>query len=140
MYLVALQMNSQADWTQNAAQVESLLQRLPLERPCLVLLPENFACMGTPADYQQLAEEVGSGRVQQQLSLWAQTFGIWLVGQFDGTQTVEEIAQKYARSVKPAGGGPEDFEKVLNKARKRVAAAVEKAVQLGFVLPADQKR
>jgi len=79
MYLVALQMKSQADWTQNAAQVESLLQRLPLERPCLVLLPENFACMGTPADYQQLAEEVGSGRVQQQLSLWAQTFGIWLV-------------------------------------------------------------
>jgi methyltransferase-like protein/ubiquinone/menaquinone biosynthesis C-methylase UbiE len=67
-------------------------------------------------------------------------FGIWLVGKLDGTQTVEEIAQKYARSVKSAGGGPEDFEKLLNKARKRVAAAVEKAVQLGFVLPADQKR
>lgn len=79
MQLVALQMNTQADWSLNRAQIVSLLQRLPVERPCLVLLPENFACMGTTQDYQQLAEPVGAGPVQRQLSEWAREFGIWLV-------------------------------------------------------------
>ncbi len=79
MQLVALQINAQADWLQNRAQIATLLQRLPVERPCLVLLPENFACMGAPQDYQQLAEPLGSGRVQRQLSEWAKEFGIWLV-------------------------------------------------------------
>ena len=79
MQLVALQINAQADWLSNRAQIASLLQRLPVERPCLVLLPENFACMGAPQDYQQLAEPVGSGPVQRQLSEWAKEFGLWLV-------------------------------------------------------------
>ena len=39
MQLVALQINAQADWLQNRAQIATLLQRLPVERPCLVLLP-----------------------------------------------------------------------------------------------------
>lgn len=66
-------------------------------------------------------------------------FGIWLVGQLDGTQTPEEIAQKFARTVKPGASGTPDSDQALRKARKRVAAAIEKAVQLGFILPADQK-
>jgi predicted amidohydrolase len=79
MQLVALQLNAQADWSQNRAQIATLLQRLPVERPCLVLLPENFACMGATPDYQQLAEPLGAGPVQQQLREWAKAFNIWLV-------------------------------------------------------------
>jgi Predicted amidohydrolase len=79
MQLVALQMNAQTDWLQNRAQIQALLQRLPVERPCLVLLPENFACMGGITDYQALSEPLGSGPVQRQLSEWAKEFGIWLV-------------------------------------------------------------
>jgi predicted amidohydrolase len=79
MQLVALQLNAQADWSQNRAQIATLLQRLPVERPCLVLLPENFACMGATPDYQQRAEPLGAGPVQQQLREWAKAFNIWLV-------------------------------------------------------------
>lgn len=80
MQLVALQINSQASWTENQEQIAHLLRRLPEERPCLVVLPENFACMGAATDYQKIAENLGSGRIQRQLSEWARTYGIWLVG------------------------------------------------------------
>ncbi len=79
MQLVALQLNSQADWAVNQSKIQTLLEQLPAARPCLVLLPENFACMGTTKDYQQLAEPVGSGKIQRQLSEWAKQFDIWLV-------------------------------------------------------------
>jgi predicted amidohydrolase len=79
MQLVALQINAQADWLSNQSQISILLQQLPVERPCLVLLPENFACMGATSDYQQLAEPIGTGPVQRQLSEWAKAFDIWLV-------------------------------------------------------------
>lgn len=86
MQLVALQLNSQADWPINQIAIADLLARLPNERPCLVLLPENFACIGTTADYQRLAEPLGAGPVQQQLQQWAQQYQIWLVaGSFPTT-------------------------------------------------------
>jgi len=79
MQLVALQINAQADWPANQSQIAALLHQLPAERPCLVLLPENFACMGASQNYKQMAEPMGFGPVQHQLSEWAKTFGIWLV-------------------------------------------------------------
>lgn len=91
MQLVALQINAQADWSHNRAQIAALLQRLPVERPCLVLLPENFACMGAALDYRQLAEPVGSGPVQHQLSEWAREFDIWLVAGSLPTQVPGEL-------------------------------------------------
>lgn len=79
MQLVALQINSQVSWTENQVQIANLLHRLPDERPCLVLLPENFACMGSTDDFRRVAENLGSGRIQRQLGEWAREFGIWLV-------------------------------------------------------------
>ncbi|MBL9152506.1 MAG: class I SAM-dependent methyltransferase [Verrucomicrobiales bacterium] len=64
-------------------------------------------------------------------------FGIWLVGQLDGTQTAEAIAQKHALAAKPGPDGKLDAEKALRKARKRVASGIEKLVQFGFVPPDD---
>lgn len=104
MQLVALQLNSQADWAANQAIIQQLLLRLPPERPCLVLLPENFACMGTTADYQQLAEPLGLGPVQQQLSQWAQDYQIWLVaGSFPTKVKTQEKVHTTSLVFNPLG-------------------------------------
>ncbi len=79
MILAALQLNSGPLWARNRAQIAAWLARLPPERPCLVLLPENFACFGGSGDYQQLAEPLGQGAIQRQLAAWAREHGIWLV-------------------------------------------------------------
>ena len=79
MKLVAIQLNSGAEWLHNRREIAALLAELPAERPCLVLLPENFACLGTVRDYHSLAEPRGQGPIQHQLSAWAREHGIWLV-------------------------------------------------------------
>ena len=79
MKLVAIQLNSGAEWLHNRREIAALLAELPAERPCLVLLPENFACLGTVSDYHSLAEPLGQGPIQHQLSAWAREHGIWLV-------------------------------------------------------------
>ena len=79
MIVVAIQLNGAADWQRNRQQIAFQLAALPARRPCLVLLPENFACLGGPADYQALAEPLGEGPIQQQLAAWAREYGIWLV-------------------------------------------------------------
>jgi len=90
MKLVAIQLNAQADWLLNRQQIADLLAQLPSERPCLVLLPENFACLGTTAEYQQIAEPLGEGPIQQQLADWARQWGIWLVAGSLPTRVVGE--------------------------------------------------
>jgi predicted amidohydrolase len=45
----------------------------------LVLLPENFALFGERQGYLDGAEPLGNGPIQQQLSDWAKSHGIWLV-------------------------------------------------------------
>ena len=79
MKLVAIQLNSGAEWWHNRREIAALLAALPAERPCLVLLPENFACLGAVSDYHALAEPLGQGPIQHQLSAWAREYGIWLV-------------------------------------------------------------
>jgi deaminated glutathione amidase len=79
MRMVAVQLNGGASWPQNRQQIDGLLAQLPTERPCLVLLPENFACLGDSAAYQQWAEPLGDGPIQRQLVDWARQWGIWLV-------------------------------------------------------------
>jgi len=64
-------------------------------------------------------------------------FGVWLVGQLDGTQTPGEIAHKLASTVKPDAEGKLDFDKELREAKELVAEGIQKFVQLGFILPAD---
>lgn len=90
MKLVAIQLNAQADWLHNRQQIADLLAQLPNERPCLVLLPENFACLGTTAEYQRIAEPLGAGPIQQQLADWARQWGIWLVAGSLPTRVADE--------------------------------------------------
>ena len=90
MKLVAIQLNAQADWLHNRQQIADLLAQLPSERPCLVLLPENFACLGTTAEYQRIAEPLGAGPIQQQLADWARQWGIWLVAGSLPTRVADE--------------------------------------------------
>ena len=79
MNLVAIQLNSGVQWELNRQQIVEQLAALPDERPCLVLLPENFACLGATADYQAVAETLGDGPIQRQLAAWARENEIWLV-------------------------------------------------------------
>ena len=79
MIVVAIQLTSQADWQNNRQAIVAQLEQLPAERPCLVLLPENFACLGSVADYHAIAEPLAEGPIQQQLAQWAREYGIWLV-------------------------------------------------------------
>ena len=79
MKLVAIQLNGGAHWEHNRQQIVQQLAALPEGRPCLVLLPENFACLGTTADYQAVAEPIGDGPIQHQLAAWARQWNIWLV-------------------------------------------------------------
>lgn len=79
MKLVAIQLNSSAEWLHNRREIAAQLARLPAERPCLVLLPENFACLGSVSDYHALAEPLGQGPIQHQLASWAKEHGVWLV-------------------------------------------------------------
>lgn len=79
MQLIVLQLNSQPDWTLNRAAIGQLLASLPAARPALVLLPENFACLGSRDAYQALAEPLGDGPIQQQLAAWSREHDLWLV-------------------------------------------------------------
>lgn len=79
MQLIVLQLNSQPDWTPNRAAIGQLLASLPAARPALVLLPENFACLGSRDTYQALAEPLGDGPIQQQLAAWSREHDLWLV-------------------------------------------------------------
>ncbi|RUO62439.1 amidohydrolase [Pseudidiomarina insulisalsae] len=73
-------MTSQPDPQQNLAQIEQLLQQLPPERPQLVVLPEACLCFGAGDKRQrELAEQPGSGPMQQRLSALAKEHGIYLL-------------------------------------------------------------
>jgi len=64
----------------NLLFVEQQLQQLPKQRPCLVVLPECFACFGgNDQDMQHISEEFNNGPIQQKLKDLAKQHNIWLV-------------------------------------------------------------
>ncbi|WP_324049227.1 carbon-nitrogen hydrolase family protein [Aeromonas caviae] len=79
MWLAAMQLISGRTWQDNRERIAAELASLPGERPLLVLLPENFALFGERQGYLDGAEPLGNGPIQQQLSDWAKSHGIWLV-------------------------------------------------------------
>ncbi len=60
-------------------------------------------------------------------------FGLWLLGQLDGSQTPEEIAHKLASTVKPDADGNLDFDKELREAQQLVSDGIQKLVGLGLI-------
>ena len=78
--IVAIQMNSSPKVEDNLLFVEQQLKLLPPERPCLVVLPECFACFGGgDKSMLDIAEELNFGPIQNRLKQLAKQYGVWLV-------------------------------------------------------------
>lgn len=77
--LIALQMTSTPDVTENLDHVEQQLSRLTVNEPTLVVLPECFACFGGGDKVLlSIAEPLGKGPIQSRLSHMAKQYGVWL--------------------------------------------------------------
>jgi len=79
--VAAIQMASGPNVKANLAEAEKLVKIAVQQEAELVVLPENFAIMGTTEnDKVKIAEEVGSGLLQDFLKDLAVKYNIWLVG------------------------------------------------------------
>ncbi|VAW54578.1 FIG003879: Uncharacterized subgroup of the nitrilase superfamily [hydrothermal vent metagenome] len=79
--VAAIQMASGPNVKANLAEAEKLIKIAVQQEAELVVLPENFAIMGmTEADKVKIAEEFGSGLLQNYLEEQAIKHQIWLVG------------------------------------------------------------
>ncbi|MFT6777049.1 MAG: putative amidohydrolase [Paraglaciecola sp.] len=78
--IVAIQMNSSPLVEDNLVFVEQQLKLLPPQRPCLVVLPECFACFGGSDKLMlDIAEDLHNGPIQYTLKQLAKQYEIWLV-------------------------------------------------------------
>ncbi len=79
--VAALQMISTLNVNENLATAEGLIERAVKEGAQLIVLPEDFACMGNNEDAKlALAEKPGAGKLQEFLANLAKLHHIWLVG------------------------------------------------------------
>ncbi len=79
--VAAVQMASGPNVKANLAEAEKLIKIAAQQRAEMVVLPENFAIMGTSeTDKVKIAETYGEGLLQNFLSEQARKFSIWLVG------------------------------------------------------------
>jgi len=79
--VAAIQMASGPNVKANLAEAEKLIKIAVQQEAELVVLPENFAIMGTAeTDKVKIAEEYGSGLLQDYLKEQAAKHNIWLVG------------------------------------------------------------
>jgi nitrilase len=79
--VAAIQMASGPNVKANLAEAEKLIKIAVQQEAELIVLPENFAIMGTAEDDKvKIAEEAGSGLLQDFLKAQAVKHGIWLVG------------------------------------------------------------
>ena len=79
--VAALQMNSGSDVEANLRLAERLLGEAADAGCVLAVLPENFALMPERGrDKADIAEEPGSGPIQQFLADSAKRYGLWVVG------------------------------------------------------------
>ena len=79
--VAAIQMASGPNVKANLAEAEKLVKIAVQQEAELVVLPENFAIMGTTEnDKVKIAEDFGSGLLQDYLRDLAIKYNIWLVG------------------------------------------------------------
>ena len=79
--VAAIQMASGPNVKANLAEAEKLIKIAVQQEAELVVLPENFAIMGMEeTDKVKIAEDVGSGLLQDYLKEQAVKHNIWLVG------------------------------------------------------------
>ena len=94
--VAAIQMASGPNVKANLAEAEKLIKIAVQQQAELVVLPENFAIMGmAETDKVKIAEDLGSGLLQDFLKAQAMKHNIWLVG---GTIPLrsEEAGKAYA--------------------------------------------
>ena len=79
--VAAIQMASGPNVKANLAEAEKLIKIAIQQKAELVVLPENFAIMGTSEnDKVKIAEEYGEGLLQDFLKEQAVSHNVWLVG------------------------------------------------------------
>lgn len=89
--VAAIQMASGPNVKANLAEAEKLIKTAVQQEAELIVLPENFAIMGTSeTDQVKIAEENGSGLLQDFLKEQAVKNNIWLVGGTIPLQSEEE--------------------------------------------------
>ncbi|MFQ3219929.1 MAG: putative amidohydrolase [Paraglaciecola sp.] len=112
--LVALQMTSSPNVTDNLQAVNTALANLTVNEPTLVVLPECFACFGG-GDKGQLAiaETFGEGPIQLALYAMAKRYGVWLVA---GSMPIRtEQADKFTATcllINDCGEMVNDYQKI----------------------------
>ena len=77
--VAAIQMPTVTDKMQNVRTAGIYLEKIKDEKPDFVILPEMFCCPYQTQNFPVYAEEEG-GPVWQQLSEYAQQYGIYLIG------------------------------------------------------------
>ncbi|STX51126.1 nitrilase [Legionella busanensis] len=78
--VAVIQMTSSSSITANISIVEKYLQEVVDQGINLVVLPENFAFMGIKeTDKLAIAEEFGSGLIQDSISRLAKEYNLWLI-------------------------------------------------------------
>jgi deaminated glutathione amidase len=78
--VAAVQMTSSADWRRNLADARRLLGEARLRGAMVAVLPENFAFMGLrESDKLAIAEQQGSGPIQDFVASAARELGMWIV-------------------------------------------------------------
>ncbi|MCI0401323.1 MAG: carbon-nitrogen hydrolase family protein [Gammaproteobacteria bacterium] len=79
--VAAIQMVSAPEVSENLRTAKELIERAVAEGAQLIVLPENFACVGVhEKDKLKVKEDYGNGPIQAFLSNEAARHGIWLVG------------------------------------------------------------
>ncbi|RLA19601.1 MAG: carbon-nitrogen hydrolase family protein [Gammaproteobacteria bacterium] len=79
-HLAAIQMVSTADVDENLNRAERLIRKAAERGAVIVVLPENFACMGEDEqDKLELAEFEGEGPIQYFLASLAKELAVWIV-------------------------------------------------------------
>ena len=78
--VAVIQMISTPRVIDNLKMLGSFFSQAKEENVKLVVLPENFACMGMKeTDKFQIAEEFGEGLIQNTLSNLAREYGLWII-------------------------------------------------------------
>lgn len=98
-------MTSCANVARNLAVAGDLLRQARAAGAVVAVLPENFAFMGRgEADKLAVAEEHGSGPIQEFLATTAQQHGLWIVGGTLPLRVADEPRAAAASLVYDAGG------------------------------------
>jgi deaminated glutathione amidase len=79
LVVAAVQLNSQAEVSQNLEACRALVERAKGRGAELVLLPENFAFFGAEADKRQIAESLADGAISRAVRAMAKDSGVSVV-------------------------------------------------------------